>query len=547
MAALDAMRAAWDAKLAQASAEPLPASIPALLSAQAARFGERTLIELFEDGEGLSYRAFDELSSRLAARLRAQGIDRGSHVAVMLPNCIQFHPTWMALLKIGAVIVPVNPSYTAREVLHVLADSDACALFVAEERASVLDEFDHWPSMLRQDAVFKVAGGLRGGSDWHKLVDGEVTAACVAPPPLDLLANIQYTSGTTGFPKGCLLTQGYWLNLAQCAQTMHPAPLTRFFTAQPFFYMDPFWQLLQALYCGGTLFAAKKLSASKFFGWLAQLEIEWAQLPELALKYADTVAPDRVKLKQVFTFGWSAAARAKFTSRFDVPAHESFGMTEIGLGTAMPAGYPADIRPTSVGYAAIRRQVRIVDESGRECAAEQVGELQVRGEHLFQGYYKNPEANAKAFVNGDTTGWFRTGDAFRMDAEGFLFLVGRFKDMIRRSNENIAAREVEAVVRMLPQVLDCAAVAVPDAMRKEEVKILVQLQTGLAPDRLPVERLIAHCQANLAPFKVPRYYAYVEDFPRTSSNKVAKQVLLARGDPRVDSFDRVENVWHRRA
>lgn len=554
----EAIVAQWRDAMARAAQAPLPAHIPAVFAEAARTRPDEALLDFFETGERLTCGELERTADQLARSLWAQGLRPGMHVAVMLPNGPHWHATWLAVLKIGAAVVPVNPSYTPRELAYVLGDSDAVAWIVPAERLDEARALAPWPGSLRRAWVIE-AGCVAAKDAAHAPLREESSTwarwtregAALPPlpdearPTLQSIANIQYTSGTTGFPKGCLLTHGYWLHLAHMACLMHPRPMKRFFTAQPFFYMDPFWQLLMTLRSGGTLFAARKISATKFLGWLADLGIEWAQIPELALKAMDSVPPGRLKLVQSFTFGWSGESRIAFEARTGAVARESFGMTEIGLGLAMPPGYPAALRPTSVGVAAARREARIVDDAGRPVGAGVTGELQIRGEHLFQGYYGKPEANAAAFVDG----WFRTGDAFVRDEEGFYRLVGRFKDMIRRSSENIAAREVEAVVRALPEVLDCAALPVPDPERKEEVKIAIQIRpellaAGAAPaEVLSPERLLAHCRGELAPFKVPRYVQYVEGFPRTSSNKIAKHVMMAAGDPFAGCFDRVANRW----
>jgi crotonobetaine/carnitine-CoA ligase len=194
----------------------------------------------------------------------------------------------------------------------------------------------------------------------------------------------------------------------------------------------------------------------------------------------------------------------------------------------------------SCGIAAPFREVRIADETGQTVAPGAVGELLIRGPGILTGYYKKPEASAAAF-HGD---WFRTGDLFRQDARGYFFIVGRLKDMIRRAGENIAAREVEAVLRGLPEIAEAAAVPVPDEMRREEVKVYIVLQPGLAPRAMPVERIIAHCEAELANFKVPRYYEFRERLPKTPSEKIAKGELIAeKPDLRAGSYDRVDGLW----
>ena len=543
----------WQFRILSAAQQPLPASIPELFAQMARTYPQQVLLDMFEDAQQITYAEFDALSTRLAIGFRAAGVQAGMHVAVMLPNGLHWHLTWLAVLKLGAAVVPVNPTYTARELEYVLSDARVNALVLGIEREDVTNQLRPWPTTLPRERVWASAAKLGQPCPWQALLDGTAPGReadlIAAELGRETLANIQYTSGTTGFPKGCQLTHGYWLALAQSACLMHPvttggqAPLRRFFTAQPFFYMDPFWQLLMTATSGGTLFAAHKISASKFLSWLAELHIEWAQLPELALKSLHTVDGRQLDLRQVFTFGWSAESRLVFEQRFDVPATESFGMTEIGLGLAMPPAYPSATKPVSVGIPALRREARIVDTDGHPVGPDTAGELQIRGEHLFKGYYNKPDANSAAFDGP----WFRTGDAFVRDADGFYRIVGRFKDMIRRSSENIAAREIESVVRELDEVFDCAAVAEPDPVRGEEVKIMVQIKTellrsGQSPKEiLQVERLLAHCQRSLAPFKVPRYVQFVNAFPRTASNKVAKH-LIAR-DTHEQVFDRVDGTW----
>lgn len=215
-------------------------------------------------------------------------------------------------------------------------------------------------------------------------------------------------------------------------------------------------------------------------------------------------------------------------------------MTEIGLGSLMPPRFEAMYDSGSVGIDAVFRETTIRDEGGHPVKAGERGELWVRGRSILKGYWNRPDADAEVFRDAEDGGlrWFRTGDIFVADEHGFLWIVGRIKDMIRRSSENIAAREVEAVIREMPEIEDCAAVAVPDEKRGEEVKIYIQLKPGVRRDELPFERVLAHARANLAAFKVPRFYAYVDEFPRTVSNKVEKLKLIAGViDLRADSWD----------
>jgi crotonobetaine/carnitine-CoA ligase len=193
----------------------------------------------------------------------------------------------------------------------------------------------------------------------------------------------------------------------------------------------------------------------------------------------------------------------------------------------------------SCGLAEPFRECRIADENGNTLPVGAIGELVIRGPGMLQGYYKKPEANAAAF-HGE---WFRTGDLFRQDERGYFTIVGRVKDMIRRSGENIAAREVEEVILSLPEIAEAACVPVPDSRRGEEVKALLVLQPGIARDALPPARVLDHCRAGLAAFKVPRYLAYVAALPKTGSSKIAKAELRAQPDPTAGCYDAVEQRW----
>ncbi len=449
----------------------------------------------------------------------------------MLPNRIDYPLMWFALAKLGAVHVPVNTRYTPREIAYVCTDSGALLAIVDRQFADTFRAMDVRPAALPDNRILVVDGPVpEGTADFHAVV----TASPSLPPPdrgvrPDDLMNIQYTSGTTGFPKGCMLTHDYWMLTGQSAFFWDAVPAEKLLTAQPFFYMDPQWQTLKTMVAGGTLFIAPQMSSTRYIGWLKRTGADWCQFPLLMTRQPEEPDDGATNLRQTATFGWDGETCRAFKRRFKAIAREGFGMTEIGLATWMPPGIEAMYDSGSVGLDAPFRETTIRDEAGHPVKPGERGELWVRGRSIFQGYWDRPDANAESFRPAEDGGlpWFRTGDLFEADQLGFLWLVGRLKDMIRRSSENIAAREVEAVVRELAEVEDCAAVPVPDAKRGEEVKIYVQLRPGLSQSAIPPQMILSHCRQRLAAFKVPRFYAYVESFPRTVSNKIEKRNLVA--------------------
>lgn len=525
----------------QLAATAFPISIGAFVAERAATMGDAPAAVWFEDGLTLSYADLHERSDALAEALLARGIRKGAHVALMMSNVPEFVLSWFALAKLGAVLVPVNTAYTSTELDFLLNQSDSQALIVDAALLPAFESMTRRPSCLDDGRVF-----VRGGGAPYVSLDALLAEdrAWTAPWPVVStdLASLQYTSGTTGFPKGCMLTHDYWLLLAfSAAAGMGADRIRRSLLWAPFFYMDPQWQLLMTMQLGGTAYVAKRLSLTRFFDWVRDLEINYTSFSEVALKALPPGPADKqMALRYVNAWGWAPASVREAEERFGVVARDSFGMTEIGAGILMPVAAVHKLDTRTCGVPAPFRETRIVGEDGRECAVGEAGELQVRGRSILLGYYKRPDANADSF-DGD---WFRTGDLFIRDADGYLSIVGRIKDMVRRSSENISAREVEAVLEELPEVEEAAVVPVPDPLRKEEVKAYLKLKPGVDRKGFSLDALFDHCRQRLAAFKVPRYVGFVDDFPRTPSHKIAKQKLIAAaGDLRTGAYDRVDGLW----
>ncbi|MCU4179649.1 AMP-binding protein [Bosea sp. BH3] len=526
-------------------ATALPRNLGAFVDERAATCGYQTLWTFFEQEEGgvASYAQAKAAIDRTAAGLHAAGVRMGTHVAVMLPNIPEFPVTWLALARLGAVMVPVNIGYTGRELDYVLTDSQAAHLVV---HASCLPAYEALgdAAPLPKAAVFLIGDDAAAGADGYARIDAN--AASLPPdlpqPELDDLVNIQYTSGTTGFPKGCMLTHRYWLTISLVAamrggETENPKNIL---AAQPFFYMDPQWLTLMAMRVGGQIFVARRASATRFLDWVRRYRIHYCLFPEIIYQQPPGPLDAENELKRVSIFGFNKEFHADFERRFGTVARESFGMTEVGSALFLPREAYHMIGSGSCGMVAPFREAQITDPDGNVVPDGEIGELCIRGPGIMQGYYRKPDANHAAF-RGD---WFRTGDLFWRDAQGFHYIVGRLKDMIRRSGENIAAREVEAALAEMPEVLEAAVVGVKDPARGEEVKAYVVLQPGVSASQASPERIFAHCKSRLAPFKTPRYLEYREALPKTPSEKIAKQKLIAeKPDLRAGSFDRVTNQW----
>lgn len=525
-------------RLRQIESERLPDTIYDVLADAAADIPDQLALDFFETGEKLTYRELLDAVNRLASGLSRYGVRKGHHVGVMLNNLPSFPITWLALGRLGAVVIPINIRYTAPEVGYVLNDGDAEFLIIDDSYTALLEEIEALPAALTADRIV-VQGGEDSFNDLLELGDANFIPSDLAGP--EDLMNIQYTSGTTGFPKGCMLRHRYWVATATVAARRDGVVYKNILAHQPYFYMDPQWMTLMAFLQRGTLFIANRPSASRFMDWVRAHRIHFCIFPEVVYRQPPNPKDGDNDLRRVAIYGVRKSVHADLQQRFNVQAREAFGMTEIGSTLFVPLEAVEMVGSGSCGVPVAFRECRVVDDDGKDVAVGDIGELIVRGPTILLGYYNKPEATTESFF-GD---WFRTGDLFRQDENGFLYIVGRKKDMIRRSSENIAAREVEAALMLMPEIDEAGVVPVPDEERGEEVKAYVVLADGYKQEDAPPERIVAHAREHLAVFKVPRYVEYRTDFPRTPSLKLKKGELIAeKEDLRAGSWDAVEEVWH---
>lgn len=520
--------------------EPLPPNLYTLLATAAAEKGNATLWNFFEQGQTITYADCLESVERLAAGLQDLGIKKGDHVAVMLPNIPAFPLSWLALATLGAVMVPVNTSYTHRELAYVLGNSEAQFLIAHESLATLISGFlqSDASSLAPERVIIDGDGGEY--TRWQDVAATPRRALNTAHVQHSDLLNIQYTSGTTGFPKGCMLTQEYWLVSGKSNAFRDGRAYENILAPTPFYYMDPQWLLLMTIYQRGTLYVANKQSATRFMQWVREYDINFCLFPYLVYKQPETPEDGHNAVVRANVYGVPRDLHARIEQRFDLVAREAFGMTEVGPAMFMPIEATDMVGSGSCGVPSPFRECKIINEAGDEAAVGEVGELCIRGRGILRGYYNNPEATSAAFIDD----WFRTGDAFKHDERGYLYIQGRYKDMIRRSAENIAAREVEAVLNGLAEVSESAAVPVPDPIRGEEVKAYIVRAEGVPENDTTLGKIIAGAQANLAKFKVPRYYAFIAALPKTASLKIAKGALRERAAEMTErTYDRQAEKW----
>lgn len=509
------------------------------------RWGDKLALTFDESGERLTFGDVERRANAIGNVLRGLGVEPGDKVAVMLPNRPEFPLGWLAITGIGATMVPINVFYKKGDAGYLLENSEARAILTADEFVPLVTGIEGADGKL--ETVVSVDGSGGGKArDLRQLLE----RADHSIPPVEVLpehlANIQYTSGTTGRPKGCMLSHCFWLELARsvvAAGAISGEDVV--LTAQPFYYLDPQWNLLMTLASGAHLVVLDRFHPSTFWQKIRHHEVTFfyclGVMPRLLLKMPADPADRDHRVTRVLCSAIPVAQHAELEARWGVPWSEAFGMTEIGAGTAVtPEDHDELVGSGCIGRPIRGREARVVDERGRPVPSGETGELVFRGLGMMDGYFKNPEATAEVFKDG----WFHSGDLARMDEAGRFYYMGREKDMIRRSGENVSATEVEETIEGHPDVKIAACVPVADELRGEEIKAYVVLQPDAAPETTPPAALIEFCEQRLAYFKVPRYWCYRDDLPRTPSERVAKAELQReQADPRAGAYDRVEDLW----
>lgn len=517
-------------------------SVGHLLETAADHYQNKPLF-IFE-GKKLSFAAVNRRVNQAANALGSLGVTQGDRVSIMLPNGFDFPITWLAIAKLGAVMVPTNINYKEHDLEYILNDSEASAIVIHADHLPLLEKVKPKTPLLKHIVVLGETPAPY--HNYQEILSNAPEIFSIQNAGADTLMNIQYTSGTTGFPKGCMLTHKYWLQLGQLVSDyFQSGPDDVDLTAQPFYYMDPQWNTVLCLVVGIPLVIMHRFSPSKFWQAVKDNDVTFfyvlGTMPIYLLKQEESTALEQNhKLKFVMCSGIIPQYHAVFEKRWNVPWREGFGMTETAVDLVVPLDDVETVGSGAMGSPVPTKEAKVINEAGDEVPDGEVGELVMRGEPMMLGYWNKPEATAEFFKGG----WAHTGDLAYKDEKGYYHWVGRIKDMVRRSGENISSVEVEGVLLEQGKIKLAAVLPVPDELRGEEVKAYIVLQEGETKNSLPPEEIVEFAKQKLAYFKVPRYIEYADDLPRTPSERVEKHKLIAaKKDLRIDSYDAVDQKW----
>ncbi|GFR36742.1 long-chain-fatty-acid--CoA ligase [Insulibacter thermoxylanivorax] len=504
-------------------------------------------------GKTMTYRELLDASFRFANALRRIGITRGERVAIMLPNCPQAVIAYYGALMIGAVVVQTNPLYMERELLHQLKDSGAVSIVTLDilfrRVAQVRDQTDlqtiivtsiqdylPFPKNLLYPVAARKDGMDRTVTYGSGVLNMQEMMACACPAPILCeidaerdLALLQYTGGTTGLAKGCMLTHYNLIaNTMQSKlwQYRNVDGHEKYLAALPFIHVFGMTVLMNlSIAAAGTLYLVPKFQITEILRLIDAHKI--TVFPGAPTMYVALIHhPQRSKydLSSIKVCISGAAplpgeVQTQFERLTGGRLIEGYGLTE-----ASPVTHANNIwekrKLGSIGIPFPDTDAKIVDpESGEELPPGEIGELVVKGPQVMAGYWNRPEETAQALRGG----WLYTGDMAKMDEDGFFYILDRKKDMIIAGGFNIYPREVEEVLYEHPAVQDAVVVGIPDAYRGETVKAYIVCKSDAA---VSAEELDAWCRTRLASFKVPRQYEFRKELPKSIIGKVLRRKLL---------------------
>jgi len=507
----------------------IPENLGELLRLSAERHPHRTAIVFGQ--KRINYRTLDELTGRIAAGLIDLGIKKQDKVALFLDNCPEFVISYFAVLKVGAIVVPINYMFKIEEAKFILEDSQALCMITSRIYVDLAEEL-----RLRVDTlktIITTTKANNGTIDFHKIKKDNPRILAKTSVGLNDLAVILYTSGTTGHPKGAMLTHHNLIsNAVDSAEAIKATHKDSCICILPLFHSFAATVCMNLpLLVGAKIIIMKSVRPfRRVIRSIRKHRVSiFAGIPSIYNILKDMKLPKifhspLIKLFNPVRVCISGAAALPaetfkgFQKKFRMPLIEGYGLTEASpVVTLNPL---KGIRKAgSIGIALSKNiQLKIVDDKNIPLGANEVGELLVKGPNVMQGYYKQEEATNSTLKDG----WLYTGDMAKFDADGYVYIVGRKKEMVNVRGLNVYPREIEEVLYQNPKIKEAAVIGIPDPHRGEVPIGFVVLKDGATTTE---HEIIQYLRERLAPFKVPKYIEFREFLPKNTTGKILKRVL----------------------
>ena len=515
--------------------------LPTVLREQAAKYGRKPFLQ-FGYGKPISFHQTNRLANRAANALSDMGVGKADKVAVYMPNSDDYVITWFGILKAGAVMVPVNTAYKMDFLEYVIDSSDSEVLFIAEEYLDRMPPVAKNLPKLRRVVVWTRSGERkfrRHGYRFRNMISYAefIESGSAKEPKVEITfmdyARLMYTSGTTGRSKGVMRPSAADYSSARnYAEIMDVGENDVCFTCLPLFHSNAMvMTVYPALIKGAKAVVEEKYSSSNFWKWIVDHGVtKFNIVGTMAYFLWNTPPAPEEKSHNVKLVLGSPAPHdmiEEFMKRFGIKFMEGYGLTEIGQCTWMRPGEP--FRVGSCGKEAPNYEIKIADpETDEEVPRGEIGEIIVRPRIpnvMLHHYHKMPEKTVEDFRNF----WFHTGDAGRMDRDGYIYFVDRVKDYIRRRGENISSFEVEKIVNSHPDVKESAAIGVKSEAGKyaeDELMVLVIAEKG---KKIEPEKLLSWLEPRMPYFMIPRFIRFVDSFPKTGTQRTQKNKLREQG------------------
>ncbi len=486
---------------------------------------DRVFLIAPESGDSLSFAQLKAAVDDVGVQLDRLGLPQGAKVAFLLNNGYWTLRLFLGVMASNRVIVPLNAVAGTVQLVHVLNHSDAEVVFVAPEYRDKLAEI--MEQIECPIPVIEITDET--GPSWQA---SETTVGSPPPPTAEDIALLLYTSGSTGLPKGAMLSHRAVTRGGRNVTEGHQLKADdRALCVLPVYHINgAMVTVLAPLYSGGSLVMPKRFSATDYWRLVAENRCTWSSIVPTIIKYLlDRAAQEPFDFGNderltAFRFARSASAPLaavtleQWEQVFKIPMIETLGLTETAGTVASNPLPPAARKPGSVGLP-YGNDIIIVDDKSDECPPQVVGEIIIRGSNLLDLYYKNPQATSGSIKDG----WFYTGDLGGKDEGGYIFITGRSKELIIRGGENIAPREIDDVLYKHESILEAAAVGVEDENYGQEVVACVVIRDGY---QCSEDELKAFCEAGVGKYKAPKIIYFFDDLPKGPSGKILRLKLL---------------------
>ncbi|MCG9967229.1 long-chain-fatty-acid--CoA ligase [Pelotomaculum terephthalicicum JT] len=497
-------------------------NISDLITINANRYPNRNAVICGDDGRELTWREFNRMVSRLGNSLKKMGVEKGDRVGIYLPNCPEWLITFFGVMRIGAIALPFNILYKSGEISYILNDARVKLVVGAarEVKQNILNILETIPSV---EKIVTLGETVAGAVDFYANISENSDILTGEDCHDDDVAAMLYTSGTTGQPKGVMLSHKNFMTKAalnSAALLLNEQDV--FMTAAPYCHIFITVTLLGPFYTGAAVLSMSRFNPDKALELLSRYRVtHFAGVPTMYIFMLNSYSPKKYDLtawryKQTAGYSMPPELFNKIEQTFGPGLCEFYGSTETcATVTYNRLGHSkiGSIGPAAPGYS-----LKIADEQGNELPVGEVGEILVKGPGVFRGYWERPGATKDAFKDG----YFCTGDLGCRDEEGYYYIVDRKKDLILNGGYNVYPREVEKILYQNDKILECAVIGEKDPDRGEVPVAFVVLKKD---GQLSEADLIDFCKKNMASYKVPRYIKFIDEMPKNSTGKIMKRLL----------------------